>query len=612
MYIDRYCRELDSSLSAAMDWYEYQYARYLNDTSVDLRANYDVQWQWNLGWGAPQDPDLDKPGYVNAIKSVIDTLVAKIADQKVRPYFTPINATWETKKVVRNVQQYFDVLFDKMKIGKLNVQAFKAACIFGKAHVFINPLTYKLSVLPAFCVQTLLSEERYTEKTRALVRYLNFPTHMLKDYGLENYDYKGNAFHVTLRHFFDTQNHKQVVYVNDDVAFEGEYSPDVLPFTTIYYNDPVFGGHLTSVVKELDGIQTQINYINDQISQAMQRDMIDMFFVSEGSSLAPKDLSNKAGMVFGVKNPPGQNQPPVTQVTPRICDPQWIELQKMYLQQAYDIVGVSQLSAMSKKPAGLDSGVALQTMENIEGDRFQVQVDNFVHMFVDLANTLIAVLPKDKDVLPASYNNSSIKWKDVKKQFELFKVQYSAQSALSKDPQEKIKQILQLSQVGLITPDKISQYLDQPDLEDAYKSAAAVADGVNQCIERAIEDGDFEIPDWVNYQLLAKQITITENELYASINDNEKADKLVVEALKNLRQLEENLFATMQVNGFVENEEQQEAEVSESGIGVAPDAVQVNDISSEVEGTQAPAQPESLANPQETGNVTAADNELLS
>ena len=142
---------------------------------------------------------------------------------------------------------------------------------------------------------------------------------------------------------------------------------------------------------------------------------------------------------------------------------------------------------------------------------------------------------------------------------------------------------MQLTQIGLITPDKVARYLDMPDLEDAYHNASAVADGVSQCITRAIDEGDYSVPDWVSYENLAQEITVIQNELYSSLTDDEKNNEKVLEAIKRLTMLEDNLATKMEENGYIQTQQPEEAVESESGIGIAPSAVEAGDITSTIE-----------------------------
>lgn len=575
----KYISELRTVLDTNIDYYEYMLMRYFNDTSIDLRGSWDTQWR-NIGFDIPSDSDLLRSAYMNIIKSVIDSLVSKLSNQKVRPYFNAINGDWNTKRTVKNVQQYFDILFDNQKINKKVATAFKLACIMGKGYIFVNPVTYEIMPLPAHCVATLQCEERYGQAEHAIIRFLNFPTAKLSDYGV---DYSGNNFKCNLQLYISVPEKKLCIIVNSSVVKEYKYDHDTLPLVSLFFTSPVFGTNTTSIVQELDGIQTQVDFINSQISAATQISPVNQTFVVEGSNLNPKDLTNKAGTVYGIKMPPGVSVPPVVSVAPRMFDPQWQSLLDYYKKTAYEIIGISELSSMSKKPSGLDSGVALQTMEDIESDRFETQVDHYINAFVDLAKLLIEVLPDNEDILPESLNTSSLKWKDIKKQSDLFKVQYSAASSLSKDPAEKIKQIMQLTQIGLISPDKVARYLDMPDLEDAYHNASAVADGVSQCITRAIDEGDYSVPDWVSYENLAQEITVIQNELYSSLTDDEKNNEKVLEAIKRLTMLEDNLATKMEENGYIQTQQPEEAVESESGIGIAPSAVEAGDITSTIE-----------------------------
>lgn len=566
-----YLSELRSILDANINFYEWELMRYWDDTSIDLRNDWEYQWH-NIGFDRMTESDLLRSASTNTIKSIIDSLVSKLANQKVRPYFNPVNGTWKTKKVVKNIQQFFDILFDVENVNKKVSDAFRDACIMGRAYLFVNPITNEIMTLPAHCVATLKSEEKYGKVKHGLVRFLNFPVSSLKDYGIEA---SGASSRCHLYMYFDTEEKKCKIFVGSSLKKTIEYKNDKMPWVTVYYNTPIMGNESTSIVQELDGIQTQIDYINAQISAATQLSPANQTFVIEGSNLTPKDLSNKAGVVYGIKMPPGVNTPPVVSVQPRMFDPQWQQLLDYYIKQAYEIVGISQLSAMSRKPSGLDSGAALSTMEDIESDRFETQVSNYIHIFIDLANLIIDIVDENAEVLPSDINVAAIKWKDVKKQKNLFKIQYSAATALSKDPAEKIKQIMQMTQVGLITPDKVSRYLDMPDLEDAYSEASSTADGISQCISRAIEEDDYDIPTWVSYEGLSNEITATQNQLYSSLVGNEKDDKDTMKALTSLMKLENALAEIMKNQGFIESEEtgagadETEELVSDSGIGIA-------------------------------------------
>ena len=100
---NRIVSTLNTVIDANIDKYEYYTARYLNNPAFSIRGTS----EWDIGWGysfePAKDADLASSAYTNVIKSVIDTLVSKIAAQKVRPFFNPVNGTYKTRKVVKKI-----------------------------------------------------------------------------------------------------------------------------------------------------------------------------------------------------------------------------------------------------------------------------------------------------------------------------------------------------------------------------------------------------------------------------------------------------------------------------------------------------------------------------
>ena len=570
-------RKLESIIDGQLDKNAYCFARYKNDLSIDLRTNTEYQNGFYYGFDYKQDSDLFNSAYFNVIKSVIDSIVSKLANQKVRPFFTPVNGTYKTRRIVKQCQQFFDSYYEFQRIQSKITKAFEESCIFSVGYLFVNPLTYEVEVPPSWNVATLNTESVYGEPTKLLIKYPNYPTTLLDKLGIN--DANINSEYVTLEMYCDIAEKVFEVYINNNIVKSISYTADRLPIVKIFYNVPILGNYTPSIVEELDGIQTQIDLISAKISAAAQLTPANTTYVLEGSNLSPGDINNRIGNVYGVKCPPGMSTLPVMNVTPSPIDPYWQSLMEYYIQKAYEVIGISQLSAMSKKPAGLDSGTALQTMEDVESDRFETQVMQYVNAFIELAKTVIAVIPDTADILPNTKQSKSFKWSDVKKQSDLFKVQYSAQSALSKDPQEKLKQVLQLREQGFLSNYEVPLYLDLPDLQNAYEGAQAVENAVDALIERCIEEGDTDIPEYIDYQQLAQKITIVENQLSASYTGNKKNDEDVALSIECLQTLESKLMNIMEENGFIAKNT--EAELGENA-NVATSLSAANDISTEI------------------------------
>lgn len=599
--INRSIQKCQSVIDGLIQQRTYQAARYLNDITIDL--NYLTEWNeglWNYRFYNLQDSDLAQSPKINVIKSVIDTLVSKLANQKVRPYLNPVNGLFSTRKIAKQAQQYFDIVYDKEHVQEKVSKAYRNACIFGIGYLFYNPFTKTIDVPGTWQVGICNTEKGYGKPTKLLIEDRNFPITQLGNYGIKE---KYTSEYVNFKLFFDTIEHKMYILINDKKVKEEKYEADCIPVVEVYNTTPIFGTRTVSIVDELDGIQTNIDLINQKISTAAQLTPGNVTYVQAGSNLNASDISNRTGMAYTVKMGPGQNQLPVVNVTPAPFDPMWQSLLDSYVKQAYEIVGVSQLSAQSQKPAGLDSGVALQTLSDIESDRFMVQLQGYTNAFVDLANLIIEV-NEDGSILPKSVDTAEYSWKDIRKQKDLFKVQFSAMSILSKDPQTKLQQIMQLTQIGLITTDKLATYLDSPDLEDVYRGASAIKDAIDATISNAIEKDEYEIPDYISYQSLLTELITTENKLFAS------GDK---EALKKVSKLKEKLLETMNEEGFVDlsNQPEQEPLANDqmSAVGLGGNEIAATEALAEANPIQEDTTPaeSNLANPNQTETLNIGE-----
>ena len=586
---------LSSIIDNDVSKHQYMIARYLNDPSFDLRSTNEYSY-FNIGWSFAQDSDLKQPANVNVIKAAIDTLVSKISNQKCRPYFSSINGTYKTRQVVKQAQQFFDYMFDYEDVNRKVSKAFRDACICGTGYIFLNPFTYNLSVLAPWTVGIQHTETAYGKPTDMLVKFNNYPTSLL-----EKYD--GKADYVQYCIYISLKDKKAYEIINAKEVNTVVYKPDVLPFVSISYCEPVFGRKTTSIVEELNGCQTQIDMINQKIAAASQTTPANSIYVLEGSSLDSEKLTNKSGEVYQIKLPPGMNSLPIQQVNPAPFDPMWQSMLDYYVKQAFESIGLSQLSATGKKPAGVDSGIALSTLEDVESDRFETQLNAFIKMYTDIAKMYINCLPADTDILPVSENTSSLKWKDLLKEQGLFKIKYSAATFLSKQPSEQIKQINQLSQAGLIGVEKISQLLDNPDLEDAYAFAQAVHNACNKVIESTMEGQEVDIPKFISYEQLAKDISQTQNQLYASLS-GEKGDKAIQEQIDRLTALEDRLYEIMDEEGFIQSEQLEGPQGSEDGLQVNNQVGAAASIADELSNPMNEVEPnDNLANGQEAMNV---------
>jgi hypothetical protein len=496
----------------------------------------------------------------NIIKSCIDTLVSKIASQKVRPFFNTVNGTFKEMRIVKQAQQFFDQLYDDQNVNKTVTKAFKDACIFDTGIIYVNPDTHRIERVLPWQVAIDSREASYNGLTRLVWKKENFP--------VTNIPFTDNKLkrqvvntqqQVTFYEYWNLNEGKKVYYIPEmDFYKEEAWDKNILPFVFINYDDPVKGNSSVSIVDLLFGIQDEIDSLIVKIKDASQLSSPLKYLVPENSSVKVSKLTNRVGEVITYSALPNQTTPPVVAVTEPFMDPQWISLLDKLKQDAYELCGISQLSATSQKPQGLNSGVALSTMEDIESDRFEVQLNSVIHTYVDIAKACIALFDLNDPILPDNRLRRGFTWSDIVEAQNQLVIQFSAAESLSKDPQTRAQQVLMLVQMGVIPQNRIAALMEIPDTVQGYSIANNSIEAVMNVIDECIEDDNFEVPDFIPTDMLMQEILNTCLSLSSSNQDGrnqEDIDKLTqLYQLCAMKNNEAQTSAEMAAVGSLTNE----------------------------------------------------------
>jgi hypothetical protein len=500
------------------------------------------------------EEDTTQTPQINIIKSCIDTLTSKIAQSKVRPFFNTQNGTFKDIQTVKQAQAFFDLYYDLQNVNKKVSEAFRDSCIFEKGCIYIDEVTKEISKALPWQVFVRPAEVTYGKITRVYYERKDYPTTLLdeklvKKANAENCDY------VIYGIYYDTFNHIKAILINNQVVDTIPYAPSKVPFIFLHYCSPIVGDTSQSIVDMLNSIQLEIDNLMMKIKDASQLNPALTFCVPKGSSVKTSQLNNRVGQILEYNATPNMTGSPVTVATPAFIDGQYMQLVEELKQSAYELVGISQLSAMSTKPTGLNSGVALSTMENIESDRFETQLNQVIRAYVDIAKTCIEVFPEEDTILPEDNQRLSIKWKDIVEESNKMVVQFSAADSLSKDPSTKLQQLQMLAQTGIIPQTRIAQFMELPDIQSGYSLSNNAINAVLTCINDCIEKDNFEVPDYIPFLMLKEEIINTQLSLKAAAsteNDN-KAD---IDKLTKLYERVESKEADWQADQALQMQEQ--------------------------------------------------------
>ena len=478
---------------------------YSSTTTLDISES-EVVGFYQRGTFSTSD-DTTSAIQENVIASCIETLCSKIASQKVRPFFNTVNGTFKEMQIAKQAQVFFDMLYEENNVNKIITDAFRNACVFDKGIVKISDdgITNRLPWNVFFDPR----EVTYNQITYVAEKLPKTPGRILElKYGIKadrNLDY-------TVYEYYDVMEHIKAVYVQElNKVVTHEYKPNIIPYLEIHYTNPIKGDTSQSVVDQLYGIQTQIDELLAVMKDSIAVNPGMTLLVPRSSNIKTNMLSNRTGQIIQYDPIPGQTASPVTYATNDIISPQFVQLLDKLKNDAYEIVGISQLSATSQKPAGLNSGIALNTMEDIESSRFETQLNSVVRLYVDVAKACLDIFPPDIDILPDDLNRANIKWKDIVEARNNMKIQFSAAESLSKDPSEKLKQLVALSQAGVIPQSHIATLMELPDLQSGYNLANNAFNSVYTFIDNVLVSGI--LPDKIPVYLPKNKGGLLETEI---------------------------------------------------------------------------------------------------
>lgn len=454
----------------------------------------------------------------NVIRSCIDTLGSKIASQKVTPFFNTVNGTFREIQVVKAAQQFFDILYDELNVNKVVVQAFVDSCITDRGIIYVNKDNKNIERIQPWQFFFDPREYAYGQLTHCAFKKTDYPASLLTE--------KTDLQTVTLHEYWSIKEHIHATYIEElnKVSFD-KWDANILPFAILRWSNPVKASSSTCVVDLLFGIQKQINYLLSQIKDASKSSFGIKYIVPTDSDVKINRLNNSNGEVIEYTPQMTPNGVmPVQPITPAFMDGQWFTALQQFKQDAYEMVGISQLSAMSQKPSGLNTGVGLQTMEDIESDRFETQLNSVIRVYVDIAKICMEVFDPLEEVLPSSIYRGHITWKDITEARNLMSIQFSSLDKISKDPVIKQQIISQWVNSGYISRAHAMQLMEVPDDTRGYSlmnnSLNAVMSVIDDCIEKDI----YDVPIYIDTALLKEEITSTLLSLKAAQNPENEVD----------------------------------------------------------------------------------------
>jgi hypothetical protein len=458
---------------------------------------------------------------MNVVQSMIDTITSKITKNKPKPYFLTDGGDWTQQQKAKKLTQFTEGIFHGTDFYAKSAWAFKDACIFGTGCLKIfrsGENGEKIEVERVFIDEIVVDDtESYYGKPRQMHQKKWIHKDVLKamfpnaktdiDFGgseempvPSSAEKMGDMLLVVESWHLPSgpkaKDGRHTICISARTLLDEEYNKDYFPFAFFRWNLKPIGFFGQGVAEQLTGLQLEINKLLRTIQVSMHLVSVPKMLVEASSKIVTAHLNNKIGGIIkyaGTK----PEWAPLAGIPPEL----FTHLNTLYT-RAYEIIGVSQLSASSAKPVGLNSGKAMRTFNDLETERFMETAQRYEKTFVD-ASAIMIDLAKEiaeetgnyKVKVPGSSFLKTIKWEDVSMEEDQYILQIFPTSALSTNPSSRLQEVQELTQAGFLSKDDAMKLLDFPDLKAFYNMSNAGLEDIEKQLERIIEDGEYQSPE---------------------------------------------------------------------------------------------------------------------
>lgn len=493
----------------------------------------------------------DRPTF-NLVQSCVDTLVSRISQSRPAPVFLTDNGDYKERRLAKQLNnfilgEYYQtkayeksaiILRDALVTGTGVLKVYRTAddrvglervlltellvdsneAIYGEPRQIYQLKLIDRSVLmdmcPKFKSTIKNAESAYPDNSAESAKTVSDLVMVVEGWRLPS----GK----------DTKDGRHTLACSSGIIFDEDYTKDKFPFVFLHYSPRLLGFWAQGMSEQLMGTQLEINSLLNTISKSIKLAGVPRIFVEDGSKVMSSAFNNEIGAVIKYRG-----TKPSYEVANCVPQELYAQLQRL-IDYGYQQCGVSALQATSQKPAGLNSGEAIRSYDDISTDRAAALSKRYDTVFVDMAY-LVTDLAKEIAEETGSYatvypNKNGTKEIDLPEMSLIqdpFVIQCFNMSSLPKDPAGRMQKITEMVQSGMITIKEGRRLLDYPDLDQVEKLANASEERIFQILDKIVEDGEYTPPDPFMDLQLANELVVQYYNLYVSAKlEEERAEML--------------------------------------------------------------------------------------
>lgn len=449
------------------------------------------------GPGVPGPSTLSSPLSLNVVRNMANAVHSKITKHRVKTTMQTIGGSWEMREKARILDAYALGLALREKLPQITPKAFLDCIVIGygvvKTYKDGNRPCFEWVFAPNLVVDFAEGaygdpahyyEVKYIDKRRLAKMYPAKAKEILAmapvssdddDFYLFQNSPSSTMIRVVEALYLDPENERKgfLSIVANGIELDGGSYSHGNPYSVIRWGRGNMGWHGMGLAEELRGIQIEINRLVRKIQTAFGLLANPYVLAERTANIARAHITDIPGSIIHYS---GMKPPQV--VAPQTVNPEvFAHLDRLY-QRAYEIAGISQLSAQSQKPASLESGRAMLVYEDVEADRFADVHRQWDDLHVDCITKAVRIASKITNYTVKLFGDADYEEISFKDDIDLSDDEWSVYpmptALLGETPAAQIDNAERLIKSGMINkPEEILQEMTAPDVAAYVKRVTA-------------------------------------------------------------------------------------------------------------------------------------------
>lgn len=484
----------------------------------------------------------------NIVSSCVDTIHSKMTKNKPMPMFLTSGGTYKEQRKARKLTRFGEAVFHEGQVHLKGAEAFRSSLIVGDGFMYVykDPDTKRVAFENVPAEELLVDEieaahgyPRQMHRTKNCDRGVLMAMEAFKDDKYQKILMDADLIQgdsgttpvqvsdtIEVRESWhlpsgpEAKDGCRVLSVSSGILCEEPWDYDWFPFAKFQWGKPRLGWYGTGAVQMIQGQQVEVNKLLWLESSSIHMMGSFKIAVSMGSQVVPEHLNNGIGIQLKYAG----DKPP-QYLTPQAFHEQVPGMIKDVTASAYEQLGVSMLSAQSKKPEGLDSGTAIREYNYIETDRFYSKGADYEQFYMDIMDLAIKVtkcIVKEEGNYTVKHFGSEMRylteidWKALDVDEMDYVIQCFPVSSLPNEPSGRMQKVQEYVQAGWMTPARGRRLLAFPDVEKDDNLANAAEEYICKILDKMVDgesddpEDDFTPPDPLDNLDLAKEMAVQE------------------------------------------------------------------------------------------------------